>query len=386
MKITENCTGCRMCEQICNKNAISIFPNPEGFLEAFVDEDKCIGCRLCQIRCPQNTNITKSNKGLAFAVRYKDDIVLKNSASGGAFIGLARAFVSCGGYVAGVVYDSKWNAVYELTNDLNGLEPMQSSKYVQADTNVIYSDIKEKLLSGKKVLFAGTACQVAGLKSFLHRDFENLVTVDIICHGVTSPLMFNKYIQWLENKIQSKVLSYNFRSKKNGWGLYYTYTYNYNKRIIEVSRAMYMDPYYKIFLKGDAYRECCYKCKYSSIERISDITIGDFWGIEREHPSFFSNKGVSSVLINSPKGKETFDQVKEDFYYIESEPSKIAKHNENLIRPTRRNDMVRNGFYEGININQWFDELSRKYKPTLISHIKSKVPPRIYCFIKKMIQ
>lgn len=381
MIITDYCTGCRLCEQLCSHNAISIILNAEGFLEPLVDVEKCVECNLCKKRCPQNTELEKSKKSLAYAVRLKDECSLSNSASGGAFIGIAKAFVLSGGYVVGVVYDDSWKAVFQITNDLSGLRKMQSSKYLQADTGRIFGDIKTKLQEGEKVLFAGTACQVAGLKRYLNKDYENLITFDIICHGVTSPLMFNKYIQWLENKVHEKILTYNFRSKKNGWGLFYTYTYS-DKTI---TKPMYVDPYYKVFLQGDAYRECCYRCIYACPERISDITLGDYWGIEQEHPSFFSNKGVSSVLINTDKGSHLFEMVKEDFYILETETHRIARHNANLIRPTHRNDK-RNNFYDGIlTTDSWFDIVANKYKPTIIDLIKANIPIRLRALLNKYI-
>lgn len=386
MVITDLCTGCRLCEQICSHNAINIIQNEEGFLEACIDEASCVGCKLCQNRCPQNGSIEKNTVGLAFAVRLRDDTTLKDSASGGAFIGIAKAFISTGGYVAGVIYDNNWAAVYQITNDISGLKPMQSSKYLQADTGNIYSIIKEKLQKGEKVLFAGTSCQVAGLKGFLNKDYENLVTIDIICHGVTSPLMYREYVKWLEKKVNTKILSYNFRSKNRGWGLFYTYTYTSKGKIKEISKPMYVDPYYQVFLNGDAYRECCYRCKYASLERITDISIGDYWGIEEEHPSFFSSKGVSSVLINTKKGSELFNVVKSDFFVIASKPDRIARHNDNLIKPTYRNDLIRNSFYEGIKTDEnWFNGVAEKYKPTFVSLIKARVPSSLRALINKIL-
>lgn len=382
MVITEYCTGCRLCEQLCPHKAINIQQNNEGFLLAFVDDEKCVECNLCQKKCPQNSDVKKGEVGSAYAIRLKDDEVLSNSASGGAFIGLARAFVQDGGYVAGVVYDNNWKAVFNITNETNGLEPMQSSKYLQADTSNIYSIIKGKLQEGQKVLFAGTACQVAGLKGFLNKEYENLYTIDLICHGVTSPLMFQLYIKWLEQRKQSKILSYNFRTKQKGWGLFYSYSYS-NKKI---SNPMYVDPYYKVFLKGDAYRECCYDCRYASLERISDITIGDYWGIEQEHPSFYSSKGVSSILINTNKGKVFFDNVMSDFYVIETKPQSIAKHNENLQRPTHRNQIEREHFYDGILTDEnWFDKVAKKYKPAFLDLVKARIPNKLRVLLSKIL-
>ena len=149
---------------------------------------------------------------------------------------------------------------------------------------------------------------------------------------------------------------------------------------------MYVDPYYQVFLNGDAYRECCYRCKYASLERITDITIGDYWGIEEEHPSFFSSKGVSSVLINTKKGSELFNVVKSNFFVIASKPDRIARHNDNLIKPTHIDDLIRNSFYEGIKTDEnWFNGVAEKYKPTFVSLIKARVPSSLRALINKIL-
>lgn len=217
--ITEKCTGCRACEQLCSQKAISMIEDDEGFMVASIDQSKCIDCGLCQKRCPQNIAIKKSVACQALAVRLKDDKLLFKSASGGAFMGIAKAWIENGGVVYGVTYDSEWNACHVGANTLNELKKIQSSKYVQANTQHSYSDIKAKLMQGKKVLFSGTACQVGGLKSFLKKDYDNLLTMDLVCHGVNSPLLFKKYIVWLEKQKNFKIKEYNFRSKLAGWAL-----------------------------------------------------------------------------------------------------------------------------------------------------------------------
>lgn len=377
--ITEYCTGCRACEQLCSHKAIQILPDKEGFLTAFVDSNSCIDCKLCERRCPQNQAAKKYKTNKAFAIRLKDDAVLKNSASGGAFAGFSKECMENGGHVAGVVYDEIWSAVFQLTDDVSEVEKMQSSKYLQADTKQVFGQIKMTLQNGQFVLFFGTPCQVAGLNSFLNKTYDNLITVDLICHGVTSPLMFKEYIKWLEKEKHSRVMFYNFRSKEKGWGL--NYTYKLDKKTI--TAPFYLDPYYKVFLSGDAYRECCYRCNYSSFDRISDITIGDYWGINEEHPSFFSSKGVSSVLINTEKGSRFFDGAKKHFYILESSIDKIANNNENLLHPTPRNSAIRNSIYEGINIDPlWFEKIAKSYGPSIISYIKASIPSWIRKIIK----
>lgn len=381
MIITDFCTGCRLCEQICPHNAINIKPNSEGFLTAYIDKNICVNCKLCIKKCPQNNEVERKSKEIAFAVRLKDDKLLKRSASGGAFAGFAKRVLLKRGLVAGVVYDENWSAVYKLVDNISELSEMQSSKYLQADTQDIYKQIRQKLNEGRVVLFSGTSCQVAGLKVFLNKDYDNLITVDLICHGVTSPLLFKKYIEWLEDKYHSNLISYNFRSKKIGWGLNYEYRFgnrNYNK-------PFYVDPYYRIFLSGVAYRECCYRCRYSAVERISDITIGDYWGIKEEHSTFFSRKGVSAIILNTERGLSFFNSIQDDFYSIETKLNKISKHNENLIKPTLRDDNRRNTFYNGINSDiHWFKGIANIYRPTLLSRFKSCIPQSLREYLKNI--
>ena len=226
-KITELCTGCRACEQLCGKKAISMVENQEGFLTAVVNQDLCVDCGLCKKRCPQNADVEKLSAKKVFAVRLKDEKILYKSASGGAFAGIAKAWIEEGGIVFGVAYDKDWNAKHVCASSLTELEPILSSKYVQADTCQTYKEVKQYLNDGKKVLFSGTGCQIGGLIAFLKKDYANLLTVDLICHGVASPLLFKKYIEWLGSQSGSPILEYDFRDKRNGWGLGYKYKYKY---------------------------------------------------------------------------------------------------------------------------------------------------------------
>lgn len=380
-RITDYCTGCRACEQLCAKNAISMVADKEGFLTAQIDADKCVDCGLCQKRCPQNQVIVKNAPKKVLAVRLKDEDVLYRSASGGAFAGIAKAWIEDGGIVAGVTYDGEWNAHHVFATTLEELKAIQSSKYVQADTRQAYYEVKRLLTEGKKVLFSGTACQIGGLKAFLKKDYDNLLTMDLICHGVSSPLLFRKYIEWLEDKCGSPIKEYDFRDKKGGWGLGYKYKYKYKYKY----GACSIDPYYSRFLAGDTYREACYQCKYCTPERVGDITIGDYWGIEKEHPKFFSTKGVSCVLINTDKGINAWNSSASLFYTLESEFERVARHNGNLLHPTVRKNDVRDRIYLGINEEKWFaDKFAGSFSPSLVAKVKNLMPMWVRLIIKKI--
>ena len=378
-KITELCTGCRACEQLCGKKAISMMENQEGFLTAVVNQDLCVDCGLCKKRCPQNADVEKVSAKKVFAARLQDDKILYKSASGGAFAGIAKAWIEEGGVIFGVAYDEDWNAKHICASSLAELEPILSSKYVQADTCQSYKEVKQYLNDGKKVLFCGTGCQIGGLKAFLKKDYANLLTVDLICHGVASPLLFKKYIEWLGSQSGSPILEYDFRDKRNGWGLGYKYKYKYKYKSCTV------DPYFFRFLEGYTYRESCFQCHYCKPERAGDITIGDYWGIEKEHPAFFNTKGVSCVLVNTDKGEEAWNKYGGQFYTLESTFDQVAKHNGNLLHPTVRNNRVRDHIYDGIREPGWFGNVfAASFHPSRKARVKNLVPSWVKYWIKKL--
>ncbi len=379
--ITEQCTGCRACEQLCIKNAIEMSYDAEGFLTAKINDSKCVNCGVCRKICPQNSPQFQKTPKKIFAVRLKDDEVLRRSASGGAFAGFATEILKNGGVVFGVENDTQWNAQFVRITDLQDLCRIQSSKYVQSDTLNSFADVKTSLQNGKTVLYAGTGCQIGGLKAFLKHDFPNLITIDLICHGVTSPLLFKKYIEWLERNEDGKILEYNFRDKSIGWGLDYLTRTRTRTR----TRSCGVDPYYYHFLKGDMYRECCYKCKYANQARPGDFTIGDYWGIGKEHPDFFSNKGVSCIILNTDKAIALWADFQSKFHSIESTFEKVSRHNSNLLAPTIR-PQNRDSIYDGISIDVdglWFDRFAKKFKPSLKARIKPFLPIWLLKLLKK---
>lgn len=380
--ITEYCTGCRACEQLCARKAIEMKPNAEGFLEPVVNKTKCINCDLCIKRCPQNGEVGKHGTIETFAVRDKIDKELRHSASGGAFAVVARNVLKNGGYVVGAAYVNHFKVKHIVINQIEDLQQLQSSKYVQSNTEQTYTEVEQLLKIGKQVLYSGTPCQVGGLKSYLHKEYSNLLTIEVICHGVPSPKLFAKYINWLESKMHGKLVSYNFRDKAYGWGLdYMTKTKTKTK-----TKSNVLDPYYTYFLRGNTYRECCYKCKYCTPQRVSDFTIGDYWGIEKEHPEFNSIKGVSCLLINTPKGADYWAQNKDAFFFLKSSFEKVAKINHNLRYPTPR-PAIRDRVYKHIddmNDREFFATqmpIPYNYK----ARIKAMIPISIRRFIKTKV-
>ena len=385
MKITDFCTGCRACEQLCPKNCISMKVSEEGFLFACIDESICINCGLCHKRCPQN-NIQEKHEPLnVLAVRYNKDAELKNSASGGAFVAVAHEMLSQGGVVFGAAYLDDWKVGHISVRTATELWKLQGSKYVQSDTQKTYAEVKAYLDEGKMVLFSGTPCQIGGLRAFLRKDYDNLLTIDLICHGVASPILFQKYIEWLGRTTKGKILYYNFRDKSGGWGLGYrakTKTKTKTK-----TRPANLDPYYYHFLKGDTYRECCYHCIYCTKGRVGDITVGDYWGIEKEHPSFYSTKGVSVMLLNTDKAVKWFELTKGMFHVQESTFEQASRMNHNLLSSTKRTD-IRSTVYSKMNsmsTDEYFDTVLN-VQVGLSTRIKGFLPMRIKLIFKTIKQ
>lgn len=343
----ENCTGCQACRLICPGKCISIAGDREGFLVPEIDQSRCMDCGQCVLRCPQNNRPAFTNNTVlkVIAARYKDDEVLGKSSSGGAFAGIAAKILETpGSVVFGCAFDKELVARHDYVTDKRNIEPLQSSKYVQSDVGDTYLLARDLLENGKTVLYSGTPCQIAGLYAFTGRDYENLLTADLMCHGVSSPLLFKRYIAWLEKKLGGRVINYNFRYKSGraGWSPKCVTRIMTNRKVKYIERAV--DPYSRDH-SNYTLRESCYRCKYTNANRIGDLTLGDFWGIENASPDFFDRRGVSAVCVNTPKGERSFNMACGDFYFIESAFEKIS--NMCLYEPTQR-PKIRDGAYNGV--------------------------------------
>lgn len=327
------CCGCSACASICPHKAISMVENFEGFLYPEIDETKCVNCGLCQKACPILSNNNGNFKNPDCYAAMADDETRKVSSSGGAFSIIADYILEKNGYICGCTFDENdLKAKHIVINAKEELYKLRGSKYVQSDIGTTYQDVKELLENGKFVLFSGTPCQVAGLKSFLRKEYENLLTVDILCHGVPSPKVYRKYLNELLTSSNEKVINVNFRDKVRGWSPILTHTTT--TTTTTYSYVQVDDTYMQLFLNNISLRKNCTDCKFCSTQRPGDFTIADFWGIENFDKNLNDGKGTSLVLVNNPKAKNIYEKLSEKFILSKSVPLKYAiLGNRNLYAP-----------------------------------------------------
>lgn len=353
---SEECCGCSACAKICPRNAITMVNNQKGFLEPEIDDKQCINCGLCLKVCKEKLNFRKQPVD-AFALQHKDSNVLRKSSSGGASRAFCETMIKDSGVVYGVAYTKKFEVEISRAKNLRECDQFYGSKYIAADPKDSFDRVYKDLKSGKKVLFICTSCYVAGLLAYLKSKkcpIDNLVTVDLICHGVPSPQIFKDYIKFINKKNDLK--SINFRSKKLPWkyGTYSCLLVRKNGR--EEFNNLKSRLFLNLFNSNTCLRGCCYACPYVYANRPADITISDFWGLEKCHPEFYSEKGVSAIQINSEKGKSFFEKVK-DCRLIQSTPANILTYN--LNKPTNKSEYIQE-FWD-VYCEKGFDEVARKY-------------------------
>ncbi|OUO22416.1 Coenzyme F420 hydrogenase/dehydrogenase, beta subunit C-terminal domain [Collinsella sp. An307] len=327
------CTGCGACIASCPKSCISMEERELGHMYPVVDEQMCVGCGACLRACHAARPFEQGAfEGRAFAVQAIDREILEDSSSGGAFSLLAAEVLLANG----VVYGSRWKrgegASHVRVTAPGGLDALRRSKYVQSDTTGIFGLVKGDLAAGADVLFVGTPCQVAALKAFLGSDSENLVTVDLVCHGVPSSAFFEDYLLWFEKKTGKSLIEYNSRDKvAAGW----SYLGSYRTEAGPRSALPVDDPYVLTFNQSATFRRCCYACPYAGARRVGDITLGDFWGVERLHLGVDLDGGVSVALANSKKGLNFLNRAcANSAFFKEVRFDDAARSNANLTRPS----------------------------------------------------
>lgn len=306
--LTDNCVGCGACKAVCKPDAISLTNNYGGFIKSYINTDKCVNCGVCQKVCPTINVPQKNNPEKTFAFKAEDEI-RKNSTSGGAASALAESIIKNNGSVYGAHLDKDFNLKHIRIDNIEDISLLQGTKYIQSDMTGIFEDLKNDLSKGKPVLFIGTPCQVAAVNNFVSRqklDVQNLYSCDIICHGVPSPRVFKDYIGWLSRAENEQVTKYYFRNKEFSWrGDSSTMESPSKEHKRNNNVSAFMNLYYSNNITCDA----CFDCHFTSVDRVSDLTISDFWGIEKENPEFEDALGVSMVMLNTSKGKALFDTL-----------------------------------------------------------------------------
>lgn len=322
----EKCTGCFACMNICPKDAITVQTDVLGKTIPIIDENKCISCGVCNKVCPVNCAVEQKMPEHTYAVWSVDEYDCKFSSSGGAASVFARRVLENGGAVYGAA--SIDGAVKHIKiADVSELEMLRGSKYVQSSIGYIYRDVKNELKNGRKVLFTGTPCQIAGLKGYLQKENENLITVDLICHGTPPETYLNEHIQDVTNNSQYDSVA--FRGK------YDYYLTVENKGKIKYQRKRDLDTYFQAFADGLILRDNCYSCRYACPDRCADLTIGDFWGIDRSTLKNPYKGRISLVMTNTKKGMDFFEECK-DRFVCEERTLKEAMNPEqgNLLHPS----------------------------------------------------
>lgn len=343
----DSCCGCSSCVNSCPRNAIAMARDQEGFLYPEIDSEKCVDCGLCLKSCAFQ-HMKETNHSLAvYAAVRKDREKLKQSASGGMFAAIAERIIDEGGIAFGCSMekiDGKLYPMHVKAESYDELLPILGSKYVQSDVGSIFQSIKKELSSGRKVLFCGTPCQVAGLKGFLKKDWDNLFLLDLVCHGVSSPKMFQDYIDFKEQHDKIKIESFHFRAKTDKPGKWAKIDYTdkkgqkHSKYILPAESSFY---YY--FLKAQIGRRSCFHCPYTCENRPGDLSIGDFWGFEKKHTDYDKNQfhaadGISFVSANTPKGTELLNSMQDDFSVYPSDFDTAAENNPHLRTPSTKGE------------------------------------------------
>jgi len=345
-----------------------------GFLYPCINEKLCVACGSCNEVCGyQNRDETNLPINAYAAVTKLDSPMYRRSASGGVFAGLAQIFLAENGLVYGCSLELTNNQLkpsHIRIDSMEELPKLQGSKYVQSDIGRTYTEVKTFLEAGRLILFSGTPCQIAGLKSYLRKGYENLYTLDVICHGVPSIKLFQDYLAELEKKLRGKIIDFKFRDKLNGWGLNGKVIYLKNKcHRKEKTIPAKLSSYYSFFQLSDSYRESCYSCKYANVKRPGDITMGDYWGIQKEHPDLLvanggtldDTKGISCMIINTKQGKKCMEKYGSGLSLYQSSFEKIANNNAQLNHPSlksirRQQILEMYSQYGYAVVEKWFSE------------------------------
>lgn len=379
-----DCTGCMTCINVCPIQCIVVEYDKEGFAIPAVDEERCIDCSKCISYCPAEKKVEKWSVKEVYAAQTKEWNHLKDSASGGIAYELCGKAILNKGVAYGAVYDDNLHVCHSRAETVQQLQAQQGSKYVQSDFSTIFTQVEADCKNEREVVVVGTPCQLAGLRNYLNVDYDNLLLIDLICHGVPSQKLFDEYLKWKAKKLRvDKIIDYRFRDKTSGWGTNFKVV---SDTKIQFGSAM-EEPYYADFELAYSYRESCYKCQYACPERVGDITIGDYWGVLKFHPeaSINTTKGVSCILVNTDKGFSAINGLSDCLNIIPSTIDKVIVSNSSLKTPARKPE-IRKEYYMCIASENfdWSKKRLMKSKYYYKSWIRRHIPKLVKQTMKQV--
>lgn len=385
------CSGCHACFNACPVQAISMQTDAEGFWYPVVDGEKCVHCGRCRKVC-QIFNEKKAENTIpteAFACMNRDTEERLASSSGGLFILLAQYVLNQGGVVFGAAFDEHMELRHMYATDQAGCEAFMGSKYLQSRIGSAYAEAKRFLTQEKWVLFTGTPCQIHGLKLFLGREYEKLIAVDLACHGVPSPAVFQKYLSDLEREHGSPVIDFRFRSKKTGWNNFASEVH-FRSGDDSVKPHDHC-PFVRGFLANLYLRPSCYHCKNKGDNRYADLTIGDYWGIESVHPDLADDKGTSILFVRTEKGKEAVQAISSNLRSVKTDASYGLKSNIAISRPVDVSPK-RTAFFRDFNSPAGEQKTLKVLldpfipRPSLALRLRMMIPRSVKLMIKRMLK
>lgn len=388
-----NCCGCQACANICPKKCIVMKADEEGFLYPNVDKSACVKCGLCEKVCPILHKPQTFPVLNTYAAKHTSAEVKLKSSSGGMFTALAEVILKEGGVVFGAAFDKEWSVIHTFAENLQDLDNLRRSKYVQSSIGNTYQQAKAFLEQGRQVLFTGTPCQIAGLRSFLGKEYDNLLTADLFCHGVPSPAVWQKFLN--ENTQKEKISAIDFRHKQFGWdasflkisyrdGTYLPKLPFYLKPLRNLKRGSLLRRVYKLsFGISNLYeRPSCHACNFKGLDKMADFSVGDLWGVQKTYPAQYDKQGTSALLVNTVKGQRLLNKCA--LCKTEIDIEKVVQYNPYLISSVKPNPKRAEFFarYQNENFNKLVRELLN-IKCVLIQ-IVGAIPKRIwYKYINK---
>lgn len=393
----EECTSCMACYAACPAGAIRIGKDGQGFYRPVIDPAKCIGCRRCVAVCPAHGHLRKNEPKKAIAAYVKDKALRAASTSGGAFSAVAAHILSQGGVVFGAAFDEEFVVRHQYVDRLEDLGKLRVSKYVQSYVGDSFRQAKEFLDAGRSVFFTGTPCQINGLKNFLGKDYKNLVTADIVCHGVPSSSLFAAYLKRIEENCSSGIKNVRFRYKTR------EYKHSgieclYNMKIMLCNGKEYLkkvneDPYLLAFFSNLCLNSACYSCQFATKERPGDLTLADFWGFKAPSLDWVdTGKGISLVLLNTGKGENIFREASSVLKWLERPLEEAIAGNPHLSHPISRDEKY-DEFWRDYRAHGYAYVEKKYFSPippanaddSAVVKLKKSIPPHVKYVLKKML-